>query len=416
MSNIKTNIDREVEKHDEKLDKKKIKFLGFISFFMGFSQAFFIYIMSSYFQLATGTENIGLFYFAAYSLSLIVTLHFHKLVRCWGKSTVFYMALAGKLIIITFLLNVEASFAGALLLMIYIIFSSLEWVSLDIILESFSTDRLSGRIRGRHWAVINAGFLVGPFLSTQILDQFGFHGIFFLQFLFNCFILLLIIWGMRNVNHKFNNNVKVRDLIRKVMARKDVLRIYYISFVLEFFFALMVIYTPIYLTDLGMNWKDIGVVFTIMLIPFVLVQYPMGALADKKWGEKEFIIISLVVMSISTLGVFFTSSVSVAIWSVILLGTRIGAAMLEVLRDSYFYKRIDGYDVDIINFYRTAMPASYIVSTLISGTLLWIFPGRVELVFLVISLAVFSGLVPAIMLVDNKGEKEIRLEAQKIVN
>ena len=52
-------------------------------------------------------------------------------------------------------------------------------------------------------------------------------------------------------------------------------------------YAWMVIYTPLHMLDLGFTWEEIGQIFTIMLIPFVLVEYPAGWLADKYIGETE---------------------------------------------------------------------------------------------------------------------------------
>ena len=63
----------------------------------------------------------------------------------------------------------------------------------------------------------------------------------------------------------------------------------------------MVIYTPIYLHEhIGLPWSDIGIIFTIMLLPFVLFEFPAGKLADGKWGEKEPPIIGIILIAVST--------------------------------------------------------------------------------------------------------------------
>jgi MFS family permease len=182
-------------------------------------------------------------------------------------------------------------------------------------------------------------------------------------------------------------------------------RIFYISFILEFFYALMIMYTPIYLIDLGFSWDKIGIIFTAMLLPFVFFQYPIGALADKKTGEKELLIFSIFLMGASALVVYFIGTGTVFIWSVILFSTRIGAALIEILRDSYFFKRIDGYDVDIINIFRSAKPIAYIAASAISAVVIYFF--SVRAVFILVGVVVLSALLPAIRLVDNKCEREM---------
>jgi MFS family permease len=391
--------------HDENLEKGKVRLISFISFLMGFSQAMLIYVMAYYFKIAAGTEDVGLFYFVSYAVLLLTLLNIHKIIRLLGKSNVFYFSILGAIITSSFLIFSNPSFLGIALLMFYIVFINLSWVALDAILESFSTDKMSGRIRGLHLTVINAGYLIGPFLSIKILGSFDFRGIFIFLLVFNSFVLVFSLLGLRNVNHKFNIKLKTIDLIKKALRKKDIIKVYYISFVLDFFYALLVIYTSIYLLDRGISWDQIGIIFTIMLIPFVVLQYPIGFLADKKFGEKEFLVFSIIFMGTSTAIIYFITSSNIWVWATVLLSTRVGASMLEVLRDSYFYKKIDGHDVDLINFFRTSMPVGYILATAISFPLILIFSTKI--IFVLAAAVVFSALVPAFILKDNKCEKEM---------
>ena len=395
--------------HDEKIDKKKIKLISFISFLMGFLQALFIYVISTYFKEVSGTENIGPFYLVSYVVVLIILLNLHKLIKTVGKSNALFFSLLFKIVSLAFMLILPPSPASLVFLMLYIISGSIEWVSLDVVLESFSMDNMSGRIRGKHLTVVNLGFLLGPFLSTKIIASFGYSGIFGVLLVVNALILIIAIIGLRKVNHRFDGEVKVKELIKKVYARKNISRIYLISFALEFFYALAVIYTPIYLLDIGMSWEKIGWIFTAMLIPFVILQYPMGLLADKKIGEKELIIISLVIVAISTLAIYFIGSTSILIWSLVLFSTRIGAAILEIMRDSYFYKRIDGHDIDLINFFRTAQSTAYIVSAVVAFLIFRFFPGGqpIKIIFLAVAATVFLSIYPAVRLKDNPCEAEM---------
>ncbi len=395
----------EVLRHAESFDKKKIKLLSFISFLMGFSQALVIYVISSYFRIASGTENVGIFYLVSYALTLAVLLYLHKIVKNLGKVAVFYLSSFLKIVAVAFLMVLPPSYWAIFFLALYLILVTIEWVSLDVILESFSMDNMSGRIRGKHLTFINAGFLLGPFLSSYEIGKYGFNRVFLLLFIISSIVLILSMIGIRKADHVFSAEIKIKEIFSRILARKNILRIYYVSFALELFYAMMIIYTPLYLNDLGMSWEKIGIILSIMLIPFVLVQYPMGVIADKKTGEKEMIIISLIVMTVSTVSIFYIRSTSILVWGTILFATRVGAALLEVLRDSYFYKRIDACDVDLINFFRTAMPLAYILATFFATILLFIFPMRS--IFIFTAFAVASAIIPAIFLVDNKCEKEL---------
>jgi len=280
--------------------------------------------------------------------------------------------------------------------MIYLVAVGVEWANLDVLLESFSKDKMSGRIRGIHLTIINLGFLFGPFVSTQILELFGFHGVFLFALFLNIIIFIFSIISFRNISDTFSYDLKVFDLIKKAYQRKDIISVYYISFILEFFYALMVIYSSIYLIDLGFSWKDIGIIFTIMLLPFVVFQYPAGIMADKKTGgERKLIFFSLLLMAFSTF-LFVSESGSLIFWALVLFLTRVGASLIEILRDSYFFKRIDGRDVDLINFFRTATPLAYIIASTISSILLIFF--SIKAIFLVLVLFILSAIIPALRL------------------
>lgn len=391
--------------HDEQLDKGKIKLIGSISFLIGFAQAVLAYVMSAYFKEALGSENIGLYYSISFGVILVALLNLHKVIRRFGKSDIFFVTMIGKLVVLSFLATTAPSFWGAALLVLYLIFANINWVSLDIILESFSVDHMSGRIRGMHLMILDAGFILGPFLSTQILEQYNFQMVFLFSLIIEFMIILLAVKSLRGVNHRFNGRLTVRGLVKKVFVRKNIMRIYYISFVLEFFYAVMLIYSALYLRDIGISWEQIGFIFTAMLIPFVVLPYPAGFLADKKTGEKEMLLFAVAVMGIFTAAIYFVNSNSLWLWAAVLFATRIGASLIQTLRDSYFYKKIDGHDVDVINFYRTALPVAYIAASAVSFVILQFFPMKV--LFLMLAAVVLSALYPAFRLKDNRSEKEL---------
>ncbi len=393
-------------KHDETLNRKKVRVINIISVLIGFSAAIVAYIISSYFKEVTGTDNVSIFYAAAYVISLIALLNLHKIIRRFGKSKVFLASILFSVFSSLMVFFLPVSGFGALFIVLNIILYNLVIVGKDIILESYSVDRMSGQIRGVNLTLMNVGFITGPFIATLILDKFGFQGVFLLQFAVMSIIFFISFFNLEKVNHKFKPVVTVEALVKKIIKRKNVMRIYYISFLLEFFYFIAVVYIPIYLRNLGMDWSEIGIIFSFMLLPFILLQYPAGKIADKKLGEKELIIFAILIMSASIFSIFFIDSVSIYVWGGILFLTRIGAALIEILRDSYFYKRIDGTDVDVIGFFRTSRPVGFLAASIISAVSLMFLP--LNYIFIILSIVIFTGLYPALKLSDNLSEEEAR--------
>jgi len=117
-------------------------------------------------------------------------------------------------------------------------------------------------------------------------------------------------------------------------------------------------------------------------------------------------------MGLSTLYFYFETSSNIYVWAIILFITRIGASFIEVLRDSYFYKRIDAGDVDLIDFFRTSRPVAYICATGLASIILLFFP--LKIIFLLLSIIIFSALYSAFELVDNKSEFEIKIKGRVV--
>lgn len=137
-----------------------------------------------------------------------------------------------------------------------------------------------------------------------------------------------------------------------------------------------------------------------MLVPFVLFQYPAGYMADKKYEERDMMAVALLVMGFSTLALYFIGSKSAIVWAAMLFCTRIGASVIEILRDSYFYKRIDQRDVDITDFFRTVRPMAYIIGALIAAPIVFVF--HIKLIFIIIGIAVLTGIPVSLSLASNR--------------
>lgn len=382
-----------IQKHKEKLNVALLKYLYFCTFLLGISSAFVLYIESDYFKIGFGSDNVAIFFIAAYGAALVLMLNWHHLIRKYGKLKVFIFSLFVKMLMALILALTGVSAFGIWLLIIYIIFTVINWLDMDNLLETCSVDKRTGKIRGLYLTIENFGYLVAPLAAGILISKYGFQAAFLVSFIIMFAVTLIVIFSFKNVPECSLERTDFFAFLKKVFARKNVMRAYYISFLLEFFYALMIIYTPLYLLDLGFDWLTIGKIFTVMLLPFVLLQYPAGHLADKKFEEKDMMIFALLVLSLSTGAVYFINSKSVLVWGAVLFATRIGASLIEVLRDSYFYKRIDQRDVDIVDFFRTVRPAAYIVGLLVATPVVYFL--HIRFIFPLISVVVLTGLFSA---------------------
>ena len=127
----------------------------------------------------------------------------------------------------------------------------------------------------------------------------------------------------------------------------------------------MVVFTPIYMNKvLGLTWDKVGIISALILLPFVIFQYPAGKIADKYWGEKELLFLGILIMGISTIGLFFTHS----IWAFVglLFCTRIGASIIEIMREVYLYKNLNAGNIDCL-LYTSPSPRDGLLSRMPSS-------------------------------------------------
>jgi predicted MFS family arabinose efflux permease len=137
-----------------------------------------------------------------------------------------------------------------------------------------------------------------------------------------------------------------------------------------------------------------------MLSAFVILQYPLGKLADTKFGEKELLIAGLLSMGIATLMLPTITEKSILIWGVALFATRAGAATTEVMADSYFFKMVKASDTGIISVYRSMLPLAYILAPLLGGILISAF--GFSTLFSILGVVVLLTVLPALAIHDTK--------------
>lgn len=387
-------------KHTEKLNLPLLKILSFCSFLLGISSALILYLESDYFRIALGSDNVTFYFIAGYVLALILIFNWHHLVRRFGKVRVFLVNITAKAVIVSLIGLFPINQASAWLLVLYIASTVLMWVDLDVLLESCSKDVKTGKIRGAYLTIMNAGYLISPFFAGLIISRWGMNSVFLIAATIVVVVAVIALFRLKRIPECDIEDLSFFSLMKKVFQRKNVMRIYYISFLLELFYALMIVYTPLYLLELGFSWSEIGGMFTIMLIPFVILQYPAGILADKKFEEKNMIVFALLLMAASTTVIFFLSSKDFAVWAAVLFATRIGASLIEILRDSYFYKRIDHTDVDIVDFFRSVRPMAYILGLLIATPIVYML--HIRYIFPFVGVMMLTGVPFALKLASSR--------------
>ncbi|MEK7167557.1 MAG: MFS transporter [Patescibacteria group bacterium] len=380
--------------------KSYLKWFLFFSFVLALSNALIAYIQSSYLSRFMPEGIVGLMFIIAYVLSFLAINYFTSLInrlKIFLTGILIFASLSLSLLIYVFAQNlISVLFAFFL----YVVFLNLLWIMLDIYLEFFSKDAVTGRIRGIYWTMANMAWFVSPLITGFILIRFDYSFLFLLGLLLVLFILICFVFKFSGLEVNHFPKAHFFKTVKKVWQDKKLKGIFIICFILQFFYSVMIIYTPLYLyAHAGLSWMQIGVIFTAMLSTFVFMTYPAGYLADKKFGEKEILILGLMVMGVSTLAMAFKFSSNFWFWMMILFMTRVGASLVDIMRDTYFFKHIDFRNVEIINLFRNTTPMAYIVAPLLASVILFFF-NSYALIFALTGILVLSGIYFAFKLKD----------------
>lgn len=350
------------------------------------------YINSSFLNTLTSENVVSILYILSSVGTIIAFLTYHHVLNVFGnyKSTISLACI--QIILLACLIWAKNILVVGPAFVLTLIVISMLGLGIDIFLEDNTATQETGGVRGIFLTAVNAAWVIAPLIVGMLIDGGENYRLIYAA------ALILILPFMYLLRKNFKNFVDphyshatVKATAHKVFHSRDLKKIFTANLILQSFYAWMVIYTPIYLNKyVGFDWEQIGLIFTIMLLPFVLVDYPLGKLADKKYGEAEIMSIGFLILGVSTIALAYIDGPHVLIWTIVLFLTRIGAATVEMMIETYFFKKVPEKDLNVLGFFRITRPTAYIIAPIIATVALSTV-GH-QLMFIVIGVLCLCGL------------------------
>lgn len=375
------------------------KIIYIAGFLFSIPMALTSYVNSSFLKNYLDAYHVSIIYVVASILSILLMLEMPVLLTRIGNRL--NALLFGSLTFLSYvglaLGNSVAVVVGSFIL--YFVSTNFILASLDIFIEDFSKKTSIGSSRGMYLMVINSAWVVAQVISGSIIAKSSFRGIYLFGAGFVLLFSIIFALFLHNFKDPKYKKVPVWKTIKVFINNKNISRIYILNFLLRFFFAWMIIYTPIYLiNNMNFGWTELGSMFSIMLLPFVFLGFPLGRLSDKI-GEKTMLFTGFVISAIFTSIIPFINTPNFFLWAGILFMTRVGAATIEVMSESYFFKSVHEEDDDEISFFRNTMPLSFIVAPLVAIPVLYFIPSF-KYIFFVLGAILFFGALVSLRLKD----------------
>ena len=161
------------------LQKKRSVYTIFYSnFFMAVSTAMIAYFLSSYFKILVGDKYVGLAFMVSYLISMVLINFFTDIIAKLGTVRSFLTILG-----VNFLSLLILAYGGnnKYLVVVFVIFlaaNALVWVNNDVLIEMFSKDSETGRIRAVGLTMMNLGWVLTPIAAGWLISHYGFGLIF----------------------------------------------------------------------------------------------------------------------------------------------------------------------------------------------------------------------------------------------
>jgi len=292
---------------------------------------------------------------------------------------------------------------GILSFIIYVALVSLIYLMTDIFVAHYTNEENTGRVRGAEYTVLNSAWVIAPFIAGFIANSsLGYRGVYWLGLLMIILMFFIVFFLLSDITYTNRRTMTIIQSLKHYFQKKELRDVFFSSYLLQFFYAVMVIYSPIYLhSHIGLGWDMIGIIFTIMLLAYPLFQYILGRISDLYLGEKELLITGYGIIIITTIIFAFMTTTHWWVWAVVLFIMRIGTATIEIMHESYFFKHIDDKHPDAISIYRSSYPVARIIVPIIVFIIL-ILTASYNIIFLVLATIMLFGIIINSYLKDTK--------------
>ncbi len=374
-----------------------------LNFVFSLHLAFVAYYMAT-FLLALGfpEQFIGMLYAAGSMLALGAIAIAPRLLQRYGNYTnILVLGLLELLVFLGFAFIQNLTLVIILFLISFVI-PILIAFSLDIFLEgNTKSESDTSGIRGIFLTFANVAWIGAPLLGGFIVAGGNYKWLFILSTLIFVPFIFLAASQLEHFRDPKYIQLNIAKFIITLKNNKNLQNIFAAQFLLRFFFSMMVIYLPLYVFGtLGMSLFELGIMISVATLAYVLIEIPLGKLEDSLWGEKEVLVLGFVLVALTTGALSFIVSTSVVVWAALLFATRIGAAMIEVSSEGYFFKHVDAADSDDVSAFRMLYPLAYIVSPLFGTLILFFIP--LKFIFLITAFVMLLGVLFASNLQDSK--------------
>ncbi len=372
---------------------KKINRMYILSFLFSLHIALSAYINSTFLTGIISEKYVGILFTLASLTTLILLSKSANILKYFGNKRLTLTLLVLNMLSLVGMITSTNSYIVGASFVAFVSTNTQILFCIDIFIEHFGNKKTVGKNRGLYLTIINIAWMMSPLLASFLITkEGGYKAIYTLAFITVAIMAIGLVFSVKTFKDKTYKKTPFLETYRFLKTNHHMLAITIINFILQFFYAWMVVYTPIYLYEhIGLGWAQIGIIFTIMLAPFVILGLPIGILIDKYHVKKRTLLyFGFLIISIFTFIISGITTKNILVWGVVLFMTRVGASIIETTSEIYFFSHIKEEEAYLLSVFRDMMPVAYIIAPIIS-TIIFIFL-PFKFLFIILSIILLSGL------------------------
>jgi len=347
--------------------------LFFGNFFFSVSTAISVYILLPFLAQYMPEAFTGIVIACGGAISLALFMFLPRWEQRYGAQKLALVFVTVEMLTLIAIAIAPGAIASVLFIIIALALQPCISYGLDLILEAAGNEHDGmGRVRTTFLTAWNIGVLAAPLLLAAILVHSDDYARIFVAAaaMLVPFIVLFVARILPRTTTKRPSHM--RDTLVCIARDRDLASVTFAHFLLYLFYIWAPFYVPVYLhSELGFPWTSLGWIFALMLIPYVLLEYPAGWIADKFLGDKEMMFVGFLVAGVSLASIsLLTPTSSILCIVAVLVCSRVGTALIEGMTEGHFFRRVSVDDINSMSFFRSVWPLANTIAPLIASLIL----------------------------------------------
>jgi len=362
-----------------------------------------LYASSSYLHQYFDASTVSLIYMIGSFVALLGSMSVAKYMRRFHTYG-FTMGLVVCEIVIMFAFGLSQNpYLLGLFFIAHFLLQTLLYIALNVFIESFSKHAETGSIRGLFLVLLNSGILISPLIAGAILSVASFSALYIVSACMLIPFVFLVQMYLRHIEEPAYEQIDMIQAFRAAWANKNIRAALIAEFIVQCFYAVMIIYSPLYLATIGISLTVyLSFILPFALIPLVVLPYELGYLADTRIGEKELMIGGLLILAVTTFLCVIVTIPDPILWVVILLVSRIGAACVETMAFAYYFKKVGPEDASLTALFSNTLAFATITVGALGILIGPMLVERPQLMFIILGCAILWGVSYVLPMKDTR--------------